>query len=104
MTRRYSFWIALAVAAGLPAAVPAGDPKPAEPALVVQLKPVEGLLADLKYFAGLVNPADQAAQLDGVIQAWAGSGGLAGTGVDPRRPFLAYAIAGPNGTDSPFAL
>lgn len=80
------------------------DDNPVEPALVVRLKSVEGLLADLKYVAQLVGQGDAAEQLDGVIDAWAGDKGLAGSGIDIKRPLLLYALATSGGADSPFAL
>jgi hypothetical protein len=61
-------------------------------------------LADVKYIAKLVGQGDSADQLDGLIDAWAGEKGLAGSGIDVKRPFALYALAMPGGADSPFAL
>jgi hypothetical protein len=92
-------WIAL-----VPVVSRAADEKPIEPAFVVRVKPVEGLLGDVKYIAKLVGQGDAAEQLDGVIDAWMGEKGLAGSGVDIKKPILLYALATPTGTDSPFSL
>lgn len=81
----------------------AADKSP-EPALIVQIKSLDGLLGDVKYIAKLFDQEDQVEQIDGVIAAWAGDKGLAGTGLDPKKPFLAYALASGGGVDSPFAV
>lgn len=76
----------------------------AEPTLTVQLKSIDGLLADFKYLAEAVDKADQAAQLDGLLKSMAGPNGLAGSGIGVARPFGLYVVASPGGVDSPFAL
>jgi hypothetical protein len=97
--------LALFAATCMTGAITASDPKPPEPTLVVQLKSVDGLLKDVKYLAKLVNQSDQADQLEGLISAVAGPNGLAGSGLDVNRPFLAYAIAKPTpGENAAFAV
>jgi hypothetical protein len=90
----------------LAAAVPAraDTPKSVEPTVVVRLKSFDGLMADAKYLAELAGQADKAKEIDGVIQALAGPKGLAGTGLDTKRPLAAYAVVGPNGVDSKAVL
>src|SRR5262245_44939447 len=76
----------------------------AEPTVVVQLKSIDGLLADVKYAAKLVGQENAAEQLDGIISAWTQDKGIGGMGLDSKRPFLAYAVATTGGQDSPFAV
>src|SRR5262245_57130722 len=82
----------------------AADDKAIEPSLLVRLKPLDGLIADVKYIAQLVGQGNGAEQLDGLIDAWVGDKGLAGSGIDRTKPVVLYAIATPGGTDSPFAF
>lgn len=76
----------------------------AEPAIVVQVKSLEGLLSDFQYFAEIAERKDFADQLDGLIKALAGPKGLAGTGIDITRPFGAYVVPTEGLVDSPFAV
>src|SRR5437764_14688098 len=78
----------------------ADTPKGAEPTVVVRLKSFDGLVADAKYLAELSGQADKAKEVEGALQALAGPKGLAGTGLDTKRPLAAYALVGPNGVDS----
>ncbi len=88
----------------LPVFARAADDAAAEPALVVRLKSIDGLISDAKYFANLVGQANSAEQLEPLAGAWAGDKGLAGTGIDLKRPIYLYALATSGGVDSPFAL
>ena len=99
--RRFAWLLALV---GMIPAPLFAQPKAVEPALVVQLKSLDGLLGDVKYFANLAGQGDQVAQIDGLIDAWTENKGPAGWGIDAGRPILAYGIATPGGTDSPFAV
>lgn len=83
---------------------PPATPAVVEPALVVSLKSADGLLADLKYFANLAGQGDKVGELEAVISAWSSDQGLGAFGIDPKKPILAYAIATPGGSDSPFAV
>lgn len=69
------------------------EPKKPEPALVVQVKPYDGLIADVKYIARLVNRPDLADQVEGAAGAYIGEKGPASAGVDAARPILAYVVA-----------
>jgi hypothetical protein len=82
----------------------AQDAKPTEPTFVVRLKSIDGLIADTKYIAGLVGQAEQADQAEKILQGMAGPKGLAGTGIDTRRPIGLYSIVTPAGVDSYAAL
>lgn len=104
MARRISWCMVLFAVVGVPYLAKADDAKPVEPTLVVQIKSLDGLLNDVKYLMQLVNQGDMADQIDGVIGAWAGPQGLAGSGIDVKRPFLVYVLAKSGGIDSPFAV
>jgi len=104
MTNRRTSWLACLMVVAAPAVLPAQDPRPAEPTLIVRLAATESLLANAKYFATLVGHEHVADQLDGMIAAWAGPAGLAGSGVDVKRPFFAYAVAAAETAESPVAL
>lgn len=104
MTNRRTLWLACFMMIGGPAALPAEDVKPAEPTLIIRVAATDTLLANAKYFARLVGQENVAEQLDGIIGAWAGPAGLAGSGVDVKRPFYAYAVAAAETQESPVAV
>jgi hypothetical protein len=82
----------------------AETPKPVEPAVIVRLKSFDGLLADAKYLAELAGQQDKAREVEGIVQALAGPKGLAGTGIDTKRPFALYGVVGQAGVDSKVVL
>jgi hypothetical protein len=104
LMRRLATCLAIKWIAVVSAFAPAADDKRVEPALVARVKSIEGLLSDVKYLAKLVGQADAAEQLDGLIDAWIGEKGLAGSGIDTKRPIILYALAMPGGADSPISL
>lgn len=106
MPRRRSLIIAICASFAMNwiGAAAGQDAKPTDPSLVVQLKSLDGMLNDVKYILKMVNREDIAEQLDGVIDSWAGDKGLAGSGIDVKRPFLVYAMAKSAGNDNPFAV
>jgi hypothetical protein len=104
MMNRRAVWVTCLLILARPAFLPAQDPKPAEPTLIVRLAATDTQLANAKYFAALVGQDNLADQLDGIIGAWAGPAGLAGSGIDVKRPFYAYAVAAAETQDSPLAL
>jgi hypothetical protein len=96
--RNLTWGLLVAAAVAIPAR--ADDVRPAEPTVVVRLKSFDGLLADFRYVADLVGQGDTAKQIDALIPVLAGPQGLAGIGLDPKRPFVAYGTVAPNGIDS----
>ncbi len=99
---RFRSWICgtltLLACAALP--VRADDAKSGVPTVAVRVKSLDGLLEDAKYIATLAGKEEEAKQLDGVIQAVAGPQGLAGTGLDTKRPIGLYGMVTPAGVDS----
>jgi len=96
--------VSLAAATLLASPLWAEDSKPAEPAIVVRLKSFDGLVADVKFLAQAAGKAEEAKQIDGILQQLPIKNGLAGTGLDTKRPFLFYAIASPDAISSHGAL
>lgn len=88
----------------LPApARPAPDPGTAtKPGLVLRVQPIDELLANARYLAGLVGQEEQARQFEGLIKSMAGPQGL--DGLDTKRPLAFYGNVGPNGFDSTAVL
>src|SRR6476659_5881338 len=82
----------------------ADDSKPAEPAIIVRLKSFDGLVGDFKVLAEIAGKNEEAKQIDGILQALPLKNGLAGTGLDTKRPFYFYAIATPDAISSHGAL
>ena len=82
----------------------ADDAKPAEPAIIVRLKSFDGLVGDFKFLAEIAGKKEEAKQIDGILQALPLKNGLAGTGLDTKRPFYFYAIAAPDAISSHSAL
>src|SRR5436853_6975523 len=80
-------------AAALPAR--AADAAPAAPAVLVQIKSVDGLLADARYLAALAGQEEAFKQLDKALPQWVGPKGLAATGIDTKRPIGLYGVVDP---------
>jgi hypothetical protein len=97
--RKWSCWtiIALTVAVTPPRATSA---EPTVPTVVVRLKSIDGLLADAQYVAALVGQEEQAKQFKGLLDVMAGPKGLAGTGIDTKRPIGLYGVVTPGAVDS----
>jgi hypothetical protein len=81
--------VPLAAALCLASAAPgrAADPQD-PPQLVVAVKSLDGLVADLKYLAGAAGKEDDFKQLESQLQAVSGPDGL--KGVDPKKPIGFY--------------
>ncbi|MBV9122882.1 MAG: hypothetical protein JO112_05970 [Planctomycetes bacterium] len=80
---------ALLVMIALPASVRAAESKKAAtPALVVQIKSIDGLLADARYLANLAGKEEQAKQIDGFLQSLKKEKGF--QAIDPKRPLGLY--------------
>src|SRR5947199_9575102 len=85
--------VGLALVSGLRAA-PASGPGPGQgPALVVRVQPIERLLAEAKHLTGRVGGAAAVQKLDAAVAEMAGHLGLAGCGLDLRKPLGGYVIA-----------
>lgn len=93
MKVRYGAFLGLAVAGLMAGPLQADDSKPAEPAIIVRLKSFDGLLGDFKFLAEVAGKAEEAKQIDGIVQNLPIKNGLAGTGLDTKRPFYMYAVA-----------
>lgn len=74
--------------------------KPSEPTVVIRLKSFDGLLKDFKYLGELAGKGDEVKQIDGIVENLPIKNGLAGTGLDTKRPFLFYAVASPDAINS----
>lgn len=74
--------------------------KPPEPTIVVRLKSFDGLLKDFKYLGELAGKGEEVKQIDGIVENLPIKNGLAGTGLDTKRPFLLYAVASPDAINS----
>src|SRR5258707_872380 len=90
----YSRWLSSLAVLGL-LAVPVlaqpkeGPGKAAVPTVVIQLGPIQDLLADAKYLAGFTEFEETAKQFAGAIEAQAGAKGI--RGIDPKKPIGVYA-------------
>jgi hypothetical protein len=78
----------------------ADDAKPVAPTIVARVKSIDGLLGDFKYLVALVGHEEEAKQVEQMLPAWLGPKGLAGTGIDSKRPFGLYGVVTPAGVDS----
>jgi hypothetical protein len=83
----------LVVVSGGRAAPVSGPAASPDPALIVRVQPVERLLADAKFLAGRVGGAAAVDKLDAGIAEMVGREGLAGTGLDLRKPIGLYGVA-----------
>lgn len=72
--------------------------KTSSPALVIRLRSLDGILADLHYLAAQVGKEEEAKQAEAMLKEKVGDKGL--EGIDMSKPIGLYLIAGPNGTDS----
>lgn len=93
MKVRLGVLFGLAMAAFAAGPLPADDSKPADPAIIIRLKSFDGLLGDFKFLAEVAGKAEEAKQIDGIVQNLPIKNGLAGTGLDTKRPFYMYAVA-----------
>jgi hypothetical protein len=82
--------------------VPAAAQDKAGPTIEIRLKSINDLLDYAEYIGGLVGQEEQAKQAAGLVKAFAGAKGI--EGIDPKRPFGAYATITPNVVDSPVVV
>src|SRR5215207_1151432 len=92
---RFRNWIATLALAAVAMPTWAADAPPAAPTLLIRLKSVDGIMADAHYFATLVGQEEQAKQFEKLLPAFLGPQGLAGTGIDTKKPIGAYGILDP---------
>ncbi len=97
MTRRL-----LAAAAAVVLCLSPAAAKPPEPTVEVRLRAVNDVADLAEYFGGLVGQEEQAKQVKGLVQAFTTEKGI--EGLDPKRPFGAYAVLTPGVADSPAYL
>jgi hypothetical protein len=86
MRLRYLLFVAVA-GLTIPTLARADD-KPASPSIVVQLKSIEGMLADAKYLSTLIDREDEVKNVEGIVQTFTNEQGLGG--IDTKRPFAFY--------------
>jgi hypothetical protein len=87
--KSWAFAAALTAAAVLPGLATAQ--KPAEPTLEIRLRSVNDLLDKAEYVGGLADKDEPVKQLRGLVQSLSTDGkGI--EGIDPKRPFGAYAL------------
>jgi hypothetical protein len=100
MRVRFAPCLALACLAALPAAARPDDAKDnLTPAVIVRVRSLDGILSDTKFLAAQAGKEEEARQFEGMIKERLGEKGL--DGFDTKRPLGIYAIASPNGVDSP---
>lgn len=96
MSSRFITFLALSFFIILPTPSRAADAKeaPSGPTLVVQVRPIEGLLADLRFLAGLAGKEEEGGQIEGLVKSRKGAKGIAG--IDDKRPWGMYATVSPD--------
>jgi hypothetical protein len=78
------------------------DKKAQQPAIVLRLKSLEGILADAKYLTKLADAEEQFKQAEEFLKTFSGDAGLGG--IDMKRPFALYGDISPGLQDSPVVL
>jgi hypothetical protein len=89
MRARWFAGLALLWALGAAAPVPLAAAETAQPSMVFRVRSLDALIAGTRYLAGLAGAEEKAKQFEGIIKARIGRKGL--DGIDPKRPFGAYA-------------
>src|SRR6266478_4550607 len=101
MLNRRFFFIAVLALTAVVAPARAADSAPATPTLVVRVRSLDSLLADMKYLVSLSGKEGEAKKLDPLI-------GMANSlqGIDKTRPIGVYGLLDPEGNfmDSKFAV
>lgn len=101
MSLRSATWLGVAVLAACSMSARADESdKPASPAVIVRLKSIDGLLKDFKYLGELAGKSEEVKQIDGIIDNLPIKNGLAGTGIETKRPFYFYGVASPDAINS----
>ncbi len=92
-------FVAVSAAAVFPTTAVA-QPKSVEPTIEVRIRSVNDLLDKAEYIGGLVDQGDPIKQIRGLVQQLSAEGkGL--EGIDPKRPFGAYAVINTDVESSP---
>jgi hypothetical protein len=99
MFMRLCLFLTLTSLVALPLPARAGaDAAGSEPALLIRLRAIEGLVADAKHLATLVGKQEEAGQFEAIFKSQVNNGTL--HGIDVTRPLGAYGIISPNVQDS----
>ncbi|MFM7148751.1 MAG: hypothetical protein ACKO23_02815, partial [Gemmataceae bacterium] len=85
----------------LAADAPASAP-PAKPVLLLRMKPLEELIADMRFLGSELGREQEGKQLEELLKAQTGPNGL--EGVDARKPFGLFATVKPSLTQSEIVL
>jgi hypothetical protein len=93
--------LALMCLVAVPWPVHAADEK-TQPAILVRVKSIDGLMDDFKYLAELTGKAAEAKQVEGFLKGAGGQNGL--EGIDTKKPLAIYGRVGPNFVDSEVVL
>ncbi len=96
MRRSLVAWIALVGLTFVPAPSRADESTPAKPAFIVRLASVDTALADLRHLAKLAGKADEASELEEIVNK-AGEGGGLNKAIDRKRPLGVYGSVGTKG-------
>jgi hypothetical protein len=81
---------------------PAAEDTATRPALLVKVKSLDDLVADVQYLVGLAGREEEARQVEGMFKSVVGPKGL--EGIDTKRPLGLYGFFDPNLTDSTAVL
>ncbi|HEY1189130.1 MAG TPA: hypothetical protein VGE74_15860, partial [Gemmata sp.] len=96
-------WLAALAVAALSTGLASAQPKAVEPTVEVRLRSVNDLVDKFEYVAGLAGKEDAAAQVRELIKALsADKKGI--EGIDPKKPFGAYAVLEKDVATSPFVI
>ena len=78
------------------------ETKAGQPTVILRVASLDALIADGRYLVDLVGKGEEAKQLEGVLKALTSPKGL--EGIDPTKPFGAYAQLAADLPSSPYAL
>src|SRR5438270_8492885 len=95
--------VVLAGAAASPGRVAAQPAKVTEPTVEVRLRSVNDLLDKAEYIGGLIDKDEPVKQIRGLVKQLSTDGkGI--EGIDPKRPFGAYAVVTQDVASSPVVV
>jgi hypothetical protein len=102
MLSRFLLLLSLCGLLANPGSAGFADDTATKPALVVQIKSIDGLVADAKYLATLSGREEEAKQAEGMFKSLVGPKGL--EGIDTKRPLGLYGFVDPHLMDSTAVL